>query len=237
MKNLFSLLVILSIAFQAKSQLQLDSINNFNEGLSEEVSKLTVRESKMSSFFTGLYDIIEIKDELKYLSSDINEIKSKLYNNDNSNLENLITEAKITLDKIELVYSAFEGFNYNQELLSEDYFDLWNVVFQKKIIVDKLFMKVNIHSSSYAGQNESEFVEIKKKGIYHPCQKLYDHYLLLIRNVNQCDYAKRINILKKTQTLLFKMEDLAKTRNTREVEKVLKKITRVEDIEQYITEL
>jgi hypothetical protein len=233
MKQLFTLFIISITIFQATAQLQEDLTTGSHDQFSDEISMLVNKNNELSSFFTGLYDIAEVKDELNDLADDIAEIKSMQYD-DASDLETLINAAKSKLVKIELVHSAFEGYKFNTEMLSDDYFDLWNVVFQKKQKVDKLFTKVNVHSSGYAGQNETEFKEIKKKGIYYPCQILYDHYLVLVRNASQCDYSKRIEILEKTEELLSKMQEFALTPNTRDTEKVLKKLVQPEEIEKFL---
>ena len=234
MKQLFALFIISLSTIQAYSQLQKDVVDSSYGQYSDEISILVNKNNEFSSFFTGLYDIIEVKDALDDLTNAINEIKSEQDSDDQADLSGLIDEANSQLEKIEFVYRAFEGFKFNREMLLEKYFDLWNVVYLQKKTVDKLFTKVNVHSSGYAGQNETEFKEIKKKGIYYPCQILYDHYLTLVRNASQCDYSKRIEILEKTEQLLFKMEDYAKTSNTRDVEKVLRKIEEPEKIEEYL---
>ena len=218
-------------------QLQYDEFKELENNAHETYIELNSKQQKHESFFTGIYDIAEVKMLLDDSNQDLSALQKivKQSEQQTDQTTELIESIKHNLETVDIIKRSFMDYQQNQELLSNDYFDLWNQVFKKKVYVDRLYTKVNVTSTAYAGQNEQEFQEIRRKGIYYPCQMLYDHYLLQIRNANQCDYTGRIEILNQAQQLLYKMEEMAKLDKTRDIEKEMKKLTSPEEVQQYLS--
>jgi hypothetical protein len=178
-----------------------------------EIYELDIVEEEYRRLYTDLEKVEQILRDLKN-SEDIG-IRNEFYD--------LFEEALDSYDKLISLNDFFIQLENKKERWSNQYFDMWERTYAYKVRIDQLYVneeKVNVH---YGGMKDAEVTKIRKKNIYESCNAVYDKTLTQLKRLNDCDHYGRILLLEELLPVLQKCSKLILVKNTRSLEKELKR--------------
>lgn len=214
----------------------LFSINLFQTSFDEEALKeMNNRLETYENFFQGNFHSSAISTKILFFKNEYDRFQ----NETNDHIKESIYQNLIKVfDQIKFTYEVLNDIEYQKTLLEQQYYSLWNKSFILKDKVDKLYIvRRKVSGNIYVEANPEQRKTIRKKNIYLAGDMVYNSLLIELKNTNQCDFVGRIAVLERVNKLLEKMETLATTEDTRDIEKELKREYEVKIIEDIFNKL
>jgi len=198
-----------------------------SQQLSQELKEL-VENSCIESSNTLIYHLIGLEREvelIRNINDSICSFKEKITDQsiENSEIElirqkvnDFATGFQTSWEKIQFAIELQSEIERENEILSVEYDNLWRDVLLYRIKISTLYIKKRKIANG-------ERTYVIKNPIYEAGLEIYDDYLMRMNNFNQGNYYDRIQILKDAKAILVSLEKLLFHKDTRELEKSLKK--------------
>ncbi len=206
---------------------------------------ITIWAFSLASVLSSQQDVSEIKSDLLQILAYYEPLEVTEFKEEIVDVLQLIKEFEESEneDTFQLINERYEliafAHKFSLELASAEeavktrYFRVWDQVTYLKKRVDNLYTFKESVGNSALGF-DSEEVNVYKKPIYIAYNVIFDEYMNKLKGTYECEYQQKIEYLSQIIPVLAKCENLLTQENTKELEKSLKKLENVEEIEKML---
>jgi hypothetical protein len=227
MKNLLLLLLLSNglVYFSYSNPIKNEGAgNDYLNSIEEKIYEIENRYNK--------YYLEQFREDIKICQNAILDLKKNPISDSLKQIKyDLLMQ---TFDKIEYADFIIESIETEKERYTNRYFKTWDKMFHLKLRVDKLYTKISVNENLALNQ-KSEFLTYRKKYLHEAYVNVYEYNFSKLKNLNECDYKNKIDVINSTISLLEVSEKLLFANDTKELEKSLKKITDTNEIKKLLS--
>lgn len=227
MKNLLLLLLLSNglMCFSNSNPIKNEGAgNDYLNSIEEKIFEIENRYNK--------YYLQQLREDIKICQEAILDLKKTPISDSLKQIKyDLLMQ---TFDKIEYADYIIESIEIEKEQYTNRYFETWDKMFHLKRKVDRLYTKISVNENLALNQ-KSEFLSYRKKYLHEAYTNIYEYNFSKLKNLNECDYKNKTDVLNSTISLLEASEKLLFADDTKELERSLKKITDTNEIKKLLS--